>query len=63
MHLAHSVDGVVRLRGFGIPDQARRQQSRVVLTLQPPTGPLGVVILTIPFPYESLLARLQGLST
>lgn len=35
-HLAHSVDGTVRLRGFGIPDQARRQQSRVVLTLQEP---------------------------
>ena len=33
-HLACSMDGIVRLRGFGIPDQARRQQSRVVLTLQ-----------------------------
>ena len=33
-HLAYSMDGTVRLRGFGIPDQARRQQSRVVLTLQ-----------------------------
>ena len=33
-HLAYSMDGMVRLRGFGIPDQARRQQSRVVLALQ-----------------------------
>lgn len=30
---AHSMDDLVLLRGFGIPDQARRQQSRVVLTL------------------------------
>lgn len=29
----HSMDDLVLLRGFGIPDQARRQQSRVVLTL------------------------------
>ncbi len=38
-HLAHSVDGMVLLRGFGIPDQARRQQSRVVLTLHHRSGP------------------------
>ncbi|MBI4000488.1 MAG: hypothetical protein HY348_01725 [Nitrospira defluvii] len=38
-HLAHSVDGIVLLRGFGIPDQARRQQSRVVLTLHHRSGP------------------------
>jgi len=32
---ARSVDGTVLLRGFGMPDQARRQQSRIVLVLQP----------------------------
>ena len=37
--LAHAGDGIVLLRGFGIPDQVRRQQSRVVLTLHQRSGP------------------------
>ena len=31
--LIRSTNGLVFLRGFGIPDQARRQQSRIILTL------------------------------
>jgi hypothetical protein len=31
---AQSPYGTILLRGFGIPDQARRQQSRIVLTLR-----------------------------
>jgi len=31
--------GTVRLRGFGMPDQARRQQSRIVLTIHHQSGP------------------------
>lgn len=37
--LARWGGGTVRLRGFGIPDQARRQQSRVVLTVHHQSGP------------------------
>ena len=42
IHVAHSVNGPVLLRGFGIPDQARRRQSRVILTLHhgPDPSPL-----------------------
>ena len=39
IRLAHSPDGTVLLGGFGIPDQARCQQSRVVLTLHHRSGP------------------------
>lgn len=37
--LARWGGGTVRLRGFGIPDQARRQQSRMVLTVDQQPGP------------------------
>ncbi len=37
--LARWGGGTVRLRGFGIPDRARRQQSRVVLTVHHQSGP------------------------
>ncbi|HAN48901.1 MAG: hypothetical protein WAU44_00205 [Nitrospira sp.] len=37
--LARWGGGTVRLRGFGIPDQARRQQSRVVLTVHYQSSP------------------------
>lgn len=37
--LARWGGGTVRLRGFGIPDQARRQQSRVVLAVHHQSGP------------------------
>jgi hypothetical protein len=30
-----SLNGMVLLRGFGMPDRARRQQSRIILVLQP----------------------------
>lgn len=30
--------GTVRLRGFGMPDEARRQQSRIVLTIHHQSG-------------------------
>ncbi len=33
-----SVDGMVLLRGFGMPDRTRRQQSRIILVLQPRSG-------------------------
>ncbi|WHZ24014.1 MAG: hypothetical protein OJF47_003126 [Nitrospira sp.] len=32
-----SVDGMVLLRGFGMPDRTRRQQSRILLVLQQPS--------------------------
>lgn len=37
--LARWGEGTIRLRGFGVPDQARRQQSRVVLTIHHESGP------------------------
>lgn len=37
--LAQWGGGTVRLRGFGMPDQARRQQSRIVLTVHQQSGP------------------------
>jgi hypothetical protein len=40
--LIRSADSLVFLRGFGIPDQARRQQSRIILTLHYHSHPSSV---------------------
>jgi hypothetical protein len=37
--LARWGGGTLRLKGFGIPDQARRQQSRMVLTVDQQPSP------------------------
>lgn len=61
--IIHWEAGLVHLRGVGIPDQARRQQSRIILTLHHQADLLHLSPSACDAQPHGHLARLERLST
>lgn len=61
--IIHWEAGLIHLRGVGIPDQARRQQSRIILTLHHQADLLPLSPSACDTQAPEHVARLEGLST